>query len=220
MTVAARRSIPTMPLAALVLGTLAAWVAFVRLGMASAGLVAFLGGWVVMMTAMMLPSAAPLVLMYRQRGRGRLILGYLLVWALVGLPVYALARAVDLMMVPAAAVAAVLVVAGAYQFTHLKNVCLRSCRSPLDFIAMRWGRGPFRLGVEHGGYCVGCCWALMAVLVAVGTMQLWWMIGLAVLIFLEKNARWGWQVARAAAVLLACTGIALLVAPAAIRYLT
>ena len=140
-----------MPLAALVLGTLAAWVAFVRLGMASAGLVAFLVGWVVMMTAMMLPSAAPLVLVYGPRGRGRLILGYLLMWALVGLPVYAIARAVDLMMVPAAAVAAVLVGAAAYQFTHIKTACLRACRSPLDFIAMRWGRGPFRLGVEHGG---------------------------------------------------------------------
>ena len=198
MTVAARRSTPTIPLAALVLGTLAAWVAFVRLGMESAGLVAFTVGWVVMMTAMMLPSAAPLVLVYGQRGRGRLVLGYLLVWALVGLPVYAIARAVDLMMVPAAAVAAVLVVAGAYQFTPLKNVCLRACRSPLDFIAMRWGHGPFRLGVEHGGYCVGCCWALMAVLVGAAAMSLTAAAVIATIVFAEKVLPAGEWTARVA----------------------
>lgn len=186
MTLTARRSIPTIPLAALVLGTLAAWVAFVRLGMDSSGLVVFLVGWAVMMTAMMLPSAAPLVLVYGQRGRARLVLGYLVVWAAVGLPVYAIARAVDLMMVPSLAIATVLVVAGAYQFTHLKDVCLRACRSPLDFIAMRWGRGPFRLGVEHGGYCVGCCWALMAVLVGAAAMSVTAAALIAALVFAEK----------------------------------
>jgi predicted metal-binding membrane protein len=198
MTVAARRATPTRPLALLVLGTLVAWVAFARLGMSSEGLVVFMAGWVVMMTAMMLPSAAPFVLVYGKRGRGRLVLGYLLVWALVGLPVYAVARAFDLMMVPAAAVAAVLVVAGVYQFTPLKNVCLHACRSPLDFIAMRWGRGPVRLGVEHGGYCVGCCWALMAVVVGAAAMSITWAAVIAAVVFAEKVLPAGEWTARVA----------------------
>jgi predicted metal-binding membrane protein len=207
MTVATRRAIPTPPLAALVLGTLVAWVAFVRLGMSADGLVVFMAGWVVMMTAMMLPSAAPLVLVYGKRGRGRLVLGYLLVWAIVGLPVYAVARAFDLMMVPAAAVAAVLVVAGLYQFTPLKNVCLRACRSPLDFIAMRWGRGPVRLGAEHGGYCIGCCWALMAVVVGAAAMSVTWAAVIAGVVFAEKVLPGGEWTARVA-------GVALFVAAA------
>jgi predicted metal-binding membrane protein len=198
MTVATRRSTSTIPLATLVLGTLVAWVAFVRLGMSSVGFVAFMAGWVVMMTAMMLPSAAPLVLVYGKRGRGRLVLGYLLIWAIVGVPVYAVARAVDLMMVPAAAVAAVLVVAGAYQFTPLKNVCLHTCRSPLDFIAMRWGRGPVRLGAEHGGYCLGCCWGLMAVVVVAAAMSVTWAAAIAAVVFAEKVLPGGEWTARVA----------------------
>jgi predicted metal-binding membrane protein len=211
MTLTARRSIPTIPLAALVLGTLAAWVAFVRLGMDSSGLVVFLVGWAVMMTAMMLPSAAPLVLVYGQRGRARLVLGYLVAWAAVGLPVYAIARAVDLMMVPSLAIATVLVVAGAYQFTHLKDVCLRACRSPLDFIAMRWGRGPFRLGVEHGGYCVGCCWALMAVLVGAAAMSLTAAALIAALVFAEKVLPAGEWTARVAGFALFVAAVVVLV---------
>ncbi len=209
MTVAARRAIPTPPLAALVLGTLVAWVAFVRLGMSADGLLVFMAGWVVMMTAMMLPSAAPLVLVYGKRGRGRLVLGYLLVWAIVGLPVYAVARAFDLMMVPAAAVASVLVVAGVYQFTPLKNVCLRACRSPLDFIAMRWGRGPVRLGAEHGGYCLGCCWGLMAVVVGAAAMSVTWAAVIAGVVFAEKVLPGGEWTARLA-------GVALFVAAAVV----
>jgi predicted metal-binding membrane protein len=211
MSLTARRSIPTIPLAALVLGTLAAWVAFVRLGMDSSGLVVFLVGWVVMMTAMMLPSAAPLVLVYGQRGRARLVLGYLVVWAAVGLPVYAIARAADLMMVPSLAIATVLVVAGAYQFTHLKGVCLSACRSPLDFIAMRWGRGPLRLGVEHGGYCVGCCWALMAVLVGAAAMSLTAAALIAALVFAEKVLPGGEWTARVAGFALFVAAVVVLV---------
>jgi predicted metal-binding membrane protein len=166
--------------------TAVAWVAVVRFGMASSRPAAFLAGWALMMTAMMLPSAAPLVRVYGRRGRGALVLGYLLVWALTGLPVYAVASAADLMNVPHVAAALVLAVAGAYQFTPLKNVCLRSCRSPLDFIALRWGRGPFRLGVEHGAYCVGCCWALMAVLVGAAAMDLTVAALIAAVVFAEK----------------------------------
>lgn len=187
MTVATRQPLSAKPLAVLIAVTLAAWVALVTFELNATHPVVFLMGWTVMMTAMMLPSAAPLVRVYGQRGRGRLALGYLLTWACTGVPVYAIAAAVDLMNLPAVAVAAVLAVAGAYQFTPLKNVCLRSCRSPLDFIALRWGRSPFRLGMEHGLYCVGCCWALMGVLVGAAAMSVTAAAVIAALVFAEKT---------------------------------
>jgi predicted metal-binding membrane protein len=211
MTVAARRATPTLPLAALALTTLAAWLALGRLDMMTAAPVLFLAGWTVMMVAMMLPSAAPLVLVYGQRGRWKLLLGYLAVWGCAGLPVYALASAVDLMDVPARGVATVLFAAGVYQFTPLKDVCLRACRSPLDFIALRWGRSPFRLGVDHGAYCVGCCWALMAVLVVAATMSLWAAAAIAAVVFAEKVLPAGEWTARAAGVALLAAGVVVLV---------
>jgi predicted metal-binding membrane protein len=188
MTLTARRSIPTIPVAALVLGTLVAWVAFVRLGMDSSALAVFLVGWTVMMTAMMLPSAAPLVLVYGKRGRARLVLGYLFVWAAVGLPVYAIARAFDLMMVPSVAIATVLVVAGAYQFTPLKGACLRACRSPLDF-----------------------CWALMTVLVGAAAMSVTAAALIAGLVFAEKVLPGGEWTARVAGIALFAAAVVVLV---------
>ena len=171
---------------------------------------AFLFGWLVMMTAMMLPSVAPLVLLYaRQRHPAPLVAGYLLVWLAIGIPVYALHRAVDLMTVPARAIAAVLVGAGLYQLTPLKTACLRRCRSPVAFLIQRWGRGAFRLGVEHGAYCVGCCWGLMAVLVVAGAMGIAWAAAIALVVFAEK-------VLSAGARLAPLTGGALVVAGAVV----
>jgi predicted metal-binding membrane protein len=210
MAVAARRS-STMALSALLLGTLGAWIVLMRLDMAAPQPEAFLVAWAVMMVAMMLPSAAPLVLVYGPRGRGRLVLGYLLVWAAIGVPVYAIARAVDLMDVPAAAVATVLAGAGAYQFTPLKDVCLRACRSPLDFIAVRWGRGPLRLGSAHGAYCVGCCWALMAVLVAAAAMSVAIAGVIAAVVFAEKVLPGGEWTARAVGCALLAAAVLVLV---------
>ena len=204
---AVRRSTLTAPVAALVIATLVAWVALFRLDMMTVEPLAFLAGWTVMMTAMMLPSAAPLVLVHGPRGRARLVFGYLFVWALAGLPVYAAARVVDLMDVPAGAVAAVLVGAGVYQFTPLKDVCLRACRSPLDFIAMRWGRGAFRLGAEHGVYCAGCCWTLMAVLVVAAAMSITVAAVIALLIFAEKVLPAGAWTARASGLALVAAAI-------------
>ena len=204
---AVRRSTLTAPVAALVIATLVAWVALFRLDMMTVEPLAFLAGWTVMMTAMMLPSAAPLVLVHGPRGRARLVFGYLFVWALAGLPVYAAARVVDLMDVPAGAVAAVLVGAGVYQFTPLKDVCLRACRSPLDFIAMRWGRGAFRLGAEHGVYCAGCCWALMAVVVVAAAMSITVAAVIALLIFAEKVLPAGAWTARASGLALVAAAI-------------
>ena len=181
---------------------------------APATLAAFLGVWVVMMAAMMLPSVAPVSRMYlrviganRPRGAAPLrvvglVAGYLLAWAAYGLAAYALTGRLDALAMTSArtrvwAAAAALVVAGIYQFTPLKATCLRHCRSPLS-VLLHVGNitGPLRdvrVGVWHGGYCLGCCWSLMLVLVAVGLMNMVWMAALAVVIFLEKVWRYGRQ---------------------------
>ncbi len=204
--------------------TLAAWFAFLAQatspgsmavdtmssGTDLAGATAFIGAWVVMMAAMMLPSAAPLVLLYRAAGPdGRtantvpLVAGYLLVWAAFGALIYAAQQALGAAIhtSPALgdarpyAVTGILAIAGVYQFTPLKQACLRQCRSPLDFLMQRW-RGPgalgaLRLGIEHGAYCVGCCWGLMAVMVIAGAMSLFWMVLIALFIFMEKLMPFG-----------------------------
>jgi len=170
----------------------------------------FIGAWVVMMAAMMLPSAAPLVLLYRGAGAdGRaantvpLVAGYLFVWAVFGAGVYGAQQALAAVVnsSPALgdgrpyAVAGILAMAGVYQFTPLKQACLRQCRSPLDFLMHRW-RGPgafeaLRLGAEHGAYCVGCCWGLMTVLVIAGAMSLVWVVLIALIVFVEKLMPFG-----------------------------
>lgn len=119
----------------------------------------------------------------------------------------------------------VLLAAAIWQLTPLKSLCLRHCRSPLSFF-MRFGtavtrpRGALRMGSMHGLYCLGCCWALMAVLVALGTMNLAWMLALATLIMLEKNAPAGERIAQAAAAALAVLGLLLILRPETITALT
>jgi predicted metal-binding membrane protein len=151
----------------------------------------WLGAWTAMMAAMMLPSAAPLVLLYGRRANTTasilLMAGYLLVWAAVGLAAYAID--VRIMDPPDGVIAGVLIGAGVYQLTPLKSACLKRCRNPLDFLVTHWhgGRtGALRLGAEHGAYCVGCCWALMVVLVVAGAMGLAWVIAIAAAIAAEK----------------------------------
>jgi predicted metal-binding membrane protein len=170
----------------------------------------YLGIWVTMMAAMMLPSAAPLVLLYRGTGQdGRalnavpLVAAYLLVWAAFGALVYTAQQGLGAVTnaSPALgnarpyAVAGILAIAGLYQFTFLKRACLRKCRSPIDFLMHHWrGRGAFdalRLGAEHGAYCVGCCWGLMAVLVISGAMSLLWVVLIALIVFVEKVMPFG-----------------------------
>jgi predicted metal-binding membrane protein len=186
--------------------------------------------WAVMMAAMMLPSAAPLVLLYagtaRRRGGGEgvavqvylLAAGYVMVWAIFSVGATTLQRVLSgrliltPMMEPSSAVAgaAVLVVAGLYQLTPLKRMCLRWCRSPLTFVMQRWraGRsGAFRLGMEHGVYCVGCCWAMMLLLFAGGVMNLTVIVSLTVWVIVEKMSPFGEQSARVSgALLLAVAG--------------
>lgn len=195
-------------------------------------LAGFVIAWLVMMAAMMLPSAAPLVLLYRVAGPGAraintvfLSSGYLLVWAAFGLPVFGVQQALTAAasngsMLERAlpyAVAVVLGLAGLYQFTRLKEACLRQCRSPLDFMVQRWrGAGPFaalRLGIEHGAYCVGCCWGLMAVLVVAGSMSLAWVTLIALLVFIEKVLPFGRRAGQLSGGLLILLALAVAIRP-------
>ena len=159
----------------------------------------FLASWTAMMAAMMLPSAAPLLLLYRRGSTGgrtaALAAGYLVVWAALGLLAYLYMRS-DVMLAPWLVFGA----AGLYQLTPAKQACLRRCRTPVGFLMTRFGRNPLRLGVEHGAWCAGCCWALMLVLVAAGGMGLGWAVGVAALVLVEKLAPGGEQLARATGV--------------------
>jgi predicted metal-binding membrane protein len=113
--------------------------------------------------------------------------------------------------------------AGLYELTPLKNICLRHCRGPLHFILHGWRRGPlgaFRMGVEHGLYCVGCCWGLMVVLFALGVMSLFWMAVIAAVIFAEKILPYGFRLSRAFAVAFVAFGIWVAVAPGSVPGLT
>jgi predicted metal-binding membrane protein len=188
--------------------------------------------WAAMMAGMMLPSATPIVLLYAGAARNReerqattriylLAAGYVLVWAVfsVGATIVQrlLARWLILtpMMEPAtpSAAAALLFVAGLYQWTPQKRACLHWCRSPIAFLATRWRygtAGAFRMGLEHGLYCLGCCWALMLLLFAGGVMNLTVILALTVWVAIEKIAPFGAHSARASGALLVGVGVWLL----------
>jgi predicted metal-binding membrane protein len=151
----------------------------------------WIGAWTVMMAAMMLPSTSPLVLLYARQSTAMssalLTAGYVAVWAAVGLAAYGF----DMRLPDPSnrVVGAVLIAAGLYQLTPLKTACLKRCRNPADFLVTHWRRGrvgALRLGVEHGAYCVGCCWALMGVLIVAGSMSLAWVVAIALVVAGEK----------------------------------
>jgi len=168
----------------------------------------FLGLWVVMMAAMMLPSAIPTVTLYGSLAKERaklaavlFVAGYLAVWAAAGLVAFALAAAGGRMAGGVLAwdragrwaAGATLLVAAAYQLTPLKDACLARCRSPLGFLLGSWRPGVLgglRLGLSSGAWCAGCCWALMASLFALGVMSIGWMVFIAALIAIEKLLPW------------------------------
>jgi len=174
----------------------------------------FVGMWAVMMVAMMLPSAAPVVLLFAalERRSGRLartavfVAGYLVLWSAFSAVATALQWALQLLAVTNAAGpalglfgAALAGAAGLYQLTPLKRACLAHCRSPVDAIAGRWrpGRGgAFLMGARHGLYCLGCCWLLMALLFVTGVMNLLWVALLALVVLAEKLAPGGTRLAR------------------------
>jgi predicted metal-binding membrane protein len=162
----------------------------------------FVGVWVVMMAAMMFPSVAPTVALYaRMAGRrapsAPIVFagGYLVTWAVPGLLAYGAWRAGRELLGDTGnwLVGGTLVLAAAYELTPLKNVCLSKCRSPFGFLVGAWRdgyRGAFAMGARHGAWCVGCCWALMAALFALGVMSIAWMAVVAVLIGAEKLLPW------------------------------
>ena len=193
--------------------------------MVSAG--GFLFAWVAMMAAMMFPAIVPVVRLYAlAAARGGVaplplfVSGYLAVWALPGIPAYFLWRWLDGPLTQAEPWAArlagaVLLGAAAWQLSPWKAACLRHCRSPMSFFLRHGGRidralDAFRLGFLHGLFCFGCCWAMMAVLVALGTMNVAWMAVLSLLILVEKNGPAGYMLASASAGLLAGAGALLL----------
>ena len=181
----------------------------------------FLVMWQVMMVAMMLPSAMPMALLYRglaasRRRRGVpappaavLLTGYFATWLLFGVLAYAIGMWVSALamrsdavsrMIPAGTGLA-LILAGLYQLTPWKQMCLTHCRSPLSFFAACWKPGwwgTLRLGAHHGAYCAGCCWALMLIQLAVGVMNLTLMVALAAVIWIEKTWHHGPRMAQAA----------------------
>lgn len=189
----------------------------------------FLAMWVTMMVAMMFPTIAPIVLLHRmvirRRGGGAsatvgFVGGYLLVWATAGLaPLAAFLVFRDLTgaLSVERTCGVVLLLAGGYQFTPWKQACLRACRTPLTFLSTHdFGsglRGTVRAGVSHGAYCLGCCWALMAVLFAVGLMNLGWMAVIAVVFLAEKNWRYGVALTRTVGTATALLGLVILFAP-------
>jgi predicted metal-binding membrane protein len=245
----AERALRPRVVTALVGGTLTAWVLVVArmrgmdagpgTDLGSAGW--YLGIWVTMMAAMMLPSAAPMVLLFSKLAPGSarrpglatalFVGGYLIAWTAYGLVAYALFRLVrglDPSFLawdragPEVAGAAI-ALAGIYQLTPFKRTCLRHCRTPLSFFMHHWHKGPggaVRMGLEHGAWCVGCCWALMVVLFAVGVMGITWMVVVAAIVFAEKVFPVGERVAQALAVVLVALGIWVAVAPGGVPGLT
>lgn len=205
----------------------------------------FVGVWVVMMAAMMFPSIAPMVIMHvriqegrRERDEGAIagasalfVAGYLLAWTaagLIGYAIFALGTAVtgDLFSWDNAGpylAGGIVCMAAIYQLTPWKDVCLRHCRSPFAFLMQHWqaGRiGSLRMGIVHGGWCIGCCWALMAALFALGVMSLGWMAFIAALIAIEKLLPWKSVANRGIAVLLLVLGLAIAFAPESVPGLT
>jgi predicted metal-binding membrane protein len=190
--------------------------------------VQFTIAWGVMMTAMMLPAALPMILLYRtvrrgvaKRGVGAIPMWlfaaiYLSAWLLTGVPVYLLSLAIrDFAALPYF-IAGVLMLAGIYQLTPFKRSCLEACESPMSFLMRRW-RGGYvataRIAAQHAGYCIGCCWALMVVLVAAGAMSLPWVLTITVIVFVEKVLPRGWTSARISGVVLILLGVAIVIRP-------
>jgi len=187
----------------------------------------FFLAWTAMMVAMMVPATLPLILLYRTIARNRLslvraragmvtlLVGYIAVWAAAGLPVYAYTSlAGGAGSLAAVLPALLLIVGGAYQFTPLKRICHARCSSPLFFLMQNWrpgATGAVRLGVLHDVDCLGCCAGLMVGLVALGMMNLAWMLTAALIIFAEKTVPNSHRIAGPLGVVMVAGGVVLLV---------
>jgi predicted metal-binding membrane protein len=197
----------------------------------------FLVTWVAMMVAMMFPAAAPMVLMYGRMRRQdppsvALFTGsYITLWILFGVAAYLVSSTVEwgadrsdwVAMHWGRVGGVLLVLAGIYQLTPLKDVCLRHCRSPLSFVLTHWrdGRGgAVRMGLVHGLYCMGCCWLLFLILIPLGVMNIAAMIAIALLVFAEKTLPYGRGVGTLASVVLVAVGLAVAVEPSLLPTVT
>jgi predicted metal-binding membrane protein len=198
----------------------------------------FLGVWVVMMAAMMFPSVSPTVALYSRMTKRRapfapfvFTSGYLLTWTAAGLLAFGISAAGRGLLGERLSwgeagrfvAGGILVLAGAYELTPLKDACLGKCRSPLGFLLGSWRdglAGALRMGTRHGAWCVGCCWALMASLFALGVMSIAWMAFVAALIAVEKTLPWGRTVTYGTGAILLVLGVVLIAAPDAIPALT
>jgi predicted metal-binding membrane protein len=199
----------------------------------------FLGTWVAMMVAMMFPSAAPMILFFDRVERGKRDAGrsyvptayfvgaYLAIWTAFGVLAFALAVVVDRLAADSqwatdqwARLAGVLIIAaGLYQLTPLKDVCLSKCRSPMSFLMTSWrdGKvGAIQMGLLHGGYCLGCCWLLFVILLPLGVMNVAAMIVIALFILGEKVLPIGKRLARAGALVLVILGVVITLFPDAL----
>ena len=197
--------------------------------------------WTEMMVAMMIPSAAPMILTFALVNRKRreserpfvptgiFLLGYLVVWtgfsvlAAVAQWILHAKALLSPMMVSTSPMlgGALLLGAGVFQWTPLKNTCLAHCRSPLGFLMTDWreGRwGAFVMGLQHGAYCIGCCWILMALLFVAGVMNMWWIAIIAVFVLLEKVAPKDLFIGKMAGTLLALWGLWLIVMQSSIDF--
>jgi predicted metal-binding membrane protein len=190
--------------------------------------------WTVMMVAMMVPSAAPMILLFatihrRRRSRQQptvpvvvFLGGYLVIWTayaaaatLAQWGLHATSLLSDSVATTSAVLGGVLLVgAGLFQWTPLKRICLTNCRSPLSFLMTRWREGiwgAFAMGVDHGLYCVGCCWMLMALLFVAGVMNLAWVAAIAVVVLVEKVVPGGERIGRVFGIALMVAGLGLVV---------
>jgi predicted metal-binding membrane protein len=196
----------------------------------------FLAIWVTMMVAMMFPTAAPMILTFHKvqagkRARGDafvstwvFVTAYILVWTLAGVAAYAGALAAEAIALRAALSStaaariggAVIMLAGIYQLTPLKDLCLSKCRTPITFIMTSWrdgAIGALRMGLLHGAYCLGCCWLLFVILFPLGIMNIAAMAVITLIIFAEKTLTWGRLAPRAVAAALVAYGVVVIAAP-------
>src|SRR3954453_6639768 len=196
----------------------------------------FLAIWVVMMVAMMFPTAAPMILTFHRVQAGKrergdtfvstwlFIAAYMLVWVMAGIGAYVgalAAEAVAARMALSSANAAriggvILIAAGIYQLTPLKDLCLSKCRTPIGFIMTSWrdgASGAVRMGLLHGAYCLGCCWLLFVLLFPLGIMNIAAMAAITLLIFAEKTLPWSRAAARITAAAIVAYGGVVLAAP-------
>jgi predicted metal-binding membrane protein len=204
----------------------------------------FLSMWVAMMVAMMFPSVYPMVLLFARISKGQagpsaqtqvptwiFVAGYLVIWTLIGSVMYLAALVVRWVTGQVSWLgewgfvgsAIILIGVGLYQCSRWKGVCLTHCRSPLSFILHQWRGGmlgAFRMGIDHGAYCVGCCWGLMLVMFVMGLMSLVWMGGLTMVIFLEKVTRYGPALSKVVGGVFIVLGVGILLHPVLLQHLS